>query len=110
MCVCIFYSVPSIGSMLGLPMSCLGTHNYTLIIFQTQAIEFFFFAALIFVVTIIFGIMAFFYKYVDLTGQGNGTLNGNSPYVGAKPQDERSPLIVNSDGGLGGPIQNYAST
>ena len=77
---------------------------------QTQAIEFFFFAALIFVVTIIFGIMAFFYKYVDLTGQDDETSNGGSPYVDGKPQDESSALIVENGGGLDDPKQTYTST
>ena len=54
--------------------------------------------------------MSFFYKYVDLTGQDDETLNGNSPYVGGKPHDESSPLIVKSGGELDDPKQTYTST
>ena len=44
-----------------------------------QVIEFFFFTALIFVVTIVFAIMSFFYKYVDLTGRDEDLLTMTPP-------------------------------
>ena len=50
-----------------------------------QVIEFFFFAALIFVVTIVFTIMSFFYKYVDLTGCDEDLLTMTPPKTRAVP-------------------------
>ena len=50
-----------------------------------QVIEFFFFAALIFVVTIVFAIMSFFYKYVDLTGRDEDLLTMTPPKTRAVP-------------------------
>jgi len=47
-----------------------------------QALEFFFFAILIGVVTFVFAVMSFFYKYVDI-----------SKPVYEKPTDERTGLI-----------------
>ena len=74
-----------------------------------QSIEFFFFAALIFGVTIIFGIMSFFYKYVDLSGQDDASPSGGSPYL-VKNQDESSALVSNGVGGSGDQKQPYATS
>ena len=69
-----------------------------------QAIEFFFFAGLIFVVTIIFGIMSFFYKYVDLTGHDEEPSNRDST-----SHDESSALIVDNGTVLDDQKQPYTS-
>jgi hypothetical protein len=54
-----------------------------------QAIEFFFFAVAIGAVTVIFAIMTFFYKYVEL----------NSPPVeSANPSHEESKALISSSG------------
>ena len=60
-----------------------------------QAIEFFFFADLIFVVTIIFAIMSFFYKYVDLSDQAADPLSQDSAH-NSKSHDDYSALIASS--------------
>ena len=60
-----------------------------------QAIEFFFFAGLIFVVTIIFAIMSFFYKYVDLSDRAADPLSRDSAY-NSKSHDDYSALIASS--------------
>ena len=52
-----------------------------------QALEFFFFAILIGVVTFIFAVMSFFYKYVDLS----------EPDYAKPTTDERTGLIHDSD-------------
>jgi hypothetical protein len=70
-------------------------HAYILVVpdnfVSMQAIEFFFFAGLIFVVTIIFAIMSFFYKYVDLTGRDDETSPSSHD---DSSQDESSALIA----------------
>ena len=65
-----------------------------------QAIEFFFFAGVIFVVAIIFGIMSFFYKYVDLS---NRDISQDSAY-NSKSHDESSALISSSSKPLTEPV------
>ena len=52
-----------------------------------QAIEFFFFAACIVGVAVLFAIMAFFYKYVDLSAPSQPLTNDQS-------SDETSALIL----------------
>ena len=52
-----------------------------------QAIEFFFFAACIVGVAVLFAIMAFFYKYVDLSAH-------NQPVINNQSSDETSALIL----------------
>ncbi len=73
-----------------------------------QSIEFFFFAALVFAVTIIFAIMSFFYKYVDpaqlshtdqsdiSADSSGGTLDESSALV------ERSQLVTAAAAGENG--------
>ena len=46
----------------------------------TQVIEFFFFTGLIFVVTIVFAIMSFFYKYVNLSDRDDNPMSRDSAY------------------------------
>ena len=55
-----------------------------------QVIEFFFFAGLIFVVSIIFAIMSFFYKYVDLGDRADNSMSRDSAY----DSNESSVLIA----------------
>ena len=54
-----------------------------------QAIEFFFFAILIAVVAVVFAVMSFFYKYVDLSERGQLAADTADP-----PKDETSALIM----------------
>ena len=65
-----------------------------------QVIEFFFFAGLIFVVTIIFAIMFFFYiKYVDLSNRDDDPLSRDSAYNSKSSHDDDycySALIASS--------------
>ena len=57
------------------------SHWHVLIeLVSIQVIEFFFFAGLIFVVTIIFAIMSFFYKYVDLSDREDNPMSRDSAY------------------------------
>lgn len=58
-----------------------------------QSIEFFFFAALIFGVTIIFAIMSFFYKYVDPAQLSHSDQSDTSTDSGG-PIDESSALVM----------------
>ncbi len=60
-----------------------------------QTMEFFFFAGLIFVVTIIFAIMSFFYKYVDLSDRDDDPLSRDSVY-NSKSHDDCSALLASS--------------
>jgi len=54
-----------------------------------QAIEFFFFAILIAAVAVLFAVMSYFYKYVDLSDHGQSTENSTD-----SPKDETSALIM----------------
>lgn len=54
-----------------------------------QAIEFFFFAILIAAVAVLFAVMSYFYKYVDLSDRGQSTENSTD-----SPKDETSALIM----------------
>ena len=75
--------------------------------FFHQALEFFFFAGLIFVVTIIFAIMSFFYKYVDLTGRDeDATSSGHDD----SSHDESSALIAENGTSLEDQKQPYTSS
>ena len=74
-----------------------------------QAIEFFFFAALIFIVTIIFAIMSFFYKYVDLSGQDDTASRAESPNLGQN-HNESSALVSNGGGVTAGQKQPYTAS
>ena len=58
-----------------------------------QAIEFFFFAGLMFMVTIVFAIMSFFYKYVDLSSDEDKPSSRDSAYS-SKSHDESSALVA----------------
>ena len=58
-------------------------------LFGSQAIEFFFFAAAIGFVTVIFAVMTFFYKYVELT----------SPVAVHTSNEESKALIGSHDKG-----------
>ena len=67
------------------------SHWYMFIeLVSLQVIEFFFFAGLIFVVTIIFAIMSFFYKYVDLSDRADNPMSRDSAY----DSNESSVLIA----------------
>ena len=57
-----------------------------------QAIEFFFFAILIAVVAVVFAVMAYFYKYVDLSQRDQPSDDSESP-----PRDETSALILDKE-------------
>ena len=61
-----------------------------------QVIEFFFFAGLIFVVTIIFAIMSFFYKYVDLSDRADNPMSRDSAY----DSNESSVLLASGSRAL----------
>ena len=66
------------------------------LILSIQAIEFFFFAGLIFVVTIIFAIMSFFYKYVDLSDRDDNNPSSQDSAYDSKSHNEYSALIASS--------------
>ena len=68
-----------------------------------QAVEFFFFAGLMLLVTIIFAIMSYFYKYVDLSSGDNKPLSRDSAYS-SKSHDESSSLIISNSRALAEPI------
>ena len=70
-----------------------------------QAIEFFFFAGLMLLVTIIFAIMSFFYKYVDLSG-GNDQPSSRDSAYSSKSHDENSALITSNSRALAEPISD----
>ena len=63
-----------------------------LIVSLMQAIEFFFFAILIAVVAVVFAVMAYFYKYVDLSQRDQP-----SDDSGSTPRDETSALILDKE-------------
>ena len=67
-----------------------------------QAIEFFFFAILIAVVAVVFAVMAYFYKYVDLSQRDEPSDESESP-----PRDETSALILDKQGTEGESKQGY---
>ena len=67
-----------------------------------QAIEFFFFAILIAVVAIVFAVMAYFYKYVDLSQRDQPSDESESP-----PKDETSALILDKQDAEGESKQGY---
>ena len=69
----------------------------------SQAIEFFFFAACIGAVAILFAVMSFFYKYVDLSTY-NQPQDDSSHDVSS---DETSALILASDKDKNQQQQNY---
>ena len=74
-----------------------------------QAMEFFFYAGLTLVVTIIFAIMSFFYKYVDLRGGGNTeppTSPSRDSAYNSKSLDENSALIISNSRALAEPISD----
>ncbi len=66
---------------------------------HTQSIEFFFFSALIFAVTIIFAIMAFFYKYVDPAQIAVSDESNRDTSAGGGGSDESSALILDKSVG-----------
>ncbi len=70
-------------------------HNTT----HTQSIEFFFFAILIFAVTIIFAIMSFFYKYVDPAQIAQSDQSDEDASGGGGGSDESSALILDKSVG-----------
>ena len=67
-----------------------------------QAIEFFFFAILIAVVAVVFAVMAYFYKYVDLSQRDEPSDESESP-----PRDETSALILDKQDTEGESKQGY---
>ena len=76
---------------------CALSYLLTGTLISIQVIEFFFFAALIFVVTIIFAIMSFFYmKYVDLSDRDNDPLSRDSTYNSKSSHDDYSALLASS--------------
>ncbi|XP_064389399.1 solute carrier family 15 member 2-like isoform X2 [Halichondria panicea] len=68
-------------------------------IFEDQSIEFFFFAILIFAVTIIFAIMSFFYKYVDPAQIAQSDQSDEDASGGGGGSDESSALILDKSVG-----------
>lgn len=70
--------------------------------FLLQAIEFFFFAILIAVVAVVFAVMAYFYKYVDLSQRDQPSDESESP-----PRDETSALILDKQDAEGESKQGY---
>ena len=61
-----------------------------------QAIEFFFFAVCIGVLALVFAVMSFFYKYVDLSSQ-NGSPNNS--VANSQLSDETRALILSQGDG-----------
>ena len=64
-----------------------------------QAIEFFFFAILIGIVTLIFAIMSYFYKYVSIAEE-TGSIPGNE-------QDESAALIPENSNQIGSDTEHH---
>ena len=58
----------------------------------TQALEFFFFAACIGAIAILFAVMSFFYKYVDLSTYNKLQTEGSDPSL-----DETRALILSHE-------------
>lgn len=71
---------------------------FTTLAILFQAIEFFFFAASIVALSILFATMSFFYKYVDLSNYGQTTEDPS-----AEPEDEDSALM---NGESSKPLEN----
>lgn len=71
----------------------------SLLLLSMQAIEFFFFAACIVGVAILFAIMAFFYKYVDLSVH-------TQPLTNDQSSDETSALILSQQQSDSSPIDD----
>ena len=74
-----------------------------------QALEFFFFAILIGIVTAVFAVMSFFYKYVDLSTKAGSKSGSGASTPPTLRQDESSALVMDKGSEENGVRANYTS-